>query len=235
VTAAQIEAGARALGLGLAPAQASLLARYCALLLHWNRTHNLTAIDEPGQVLSHHLLDSLAIIPALLMQLAPSAAAASSESSKSTPSAPEATPSVRILDVGSGGGLPGIPLAIACPHWRVDLLDKVGKKAAFLNQARLELGLENVAVLHARVEELAPALTYDLIVARAFASLADLVAGSRHLLGAQGAWAAMKGALPQAELDALVAAEPVLSISTVKLAIPLLAAERHLVVIRPSP
>lgn len=235
VTAAQIAAGALALGLGLEPAQARLLARYCTLLLHWNRTHNLTAIDDPSQVLSHHLLDSLAIIPALEALLARSAAAESAKPAKSAKSALADGPSVRILDLGSGGGLPGIPLAIARPQWRVSLLDKVGKKVAFLNQARLELGLENVEVLHARVEQLAPLPTYDLIVARAFASLADLVAGSRHLLGARGAWAAMKGVLPQAELDALMAAEPTISIATVKLAIPLLAAERHLVLIRPSP
>jgi 16S rRNA (guanine527-N7)-methyltransferase len=212
--AADIIDGARELGLALSGAQAALLARYCALLARWNRTHNLTAIDEPSQVLSHHLLDSLAIVPALA-QIAGDQA-------------------VRILDLGSGGGLPGIPLAIACPQWHITLVDKVGKKVAFLNQARLELGLANIDTVHARVEQLAPGRTYDLIVARAFASLVELVASSRHLLSPRGSWAAMKGALPTTELAALAIAEPALAVTTVKLAVPRLAAERHLVLIRSS-
>ncbi len=215
VGAAEIAAGARELGLTLDPAQSSSLERYSLLLTRWNRTHNLTAIDTPGRVLSHHLLDSLAIVPEL--------------------SKVAANGNLRILDLGSGGGLPGIPLAIACPQWHITLLDKVGKKVAFLNQAKLELGLANVDVVHARAELLAPDRSYDLIVARAYSSLVDLVAVSRHLLGSRGVWAAMKGALPTKELAALAATEPALAVTTVKLAVPRLAAERYLVVIRCSP
>lgn len=214
-SAAEIAAGASELGLTLDAAQASTLECYCALLARWNRTHNLTAIDTPSLVLSHHLLDSLAIVPEL-SKIAGEGGA-------------------RILDLGSGGGLPGIPLAIACPLWRITLLDKVGKKIAFLNQAKLELGLTNVDTVHSRVELLTSSHSYNLIVARAFSSLVDLVTASRHLLGLHGTWAAMKGALPTAELAELAASEPALTVTTVKLAVPRLAAERHLVLIRSSP
>jgi 16S rRNA (guanine527-N7)-methyltransferase len=215
VGAAEIAAGARELGLTLDPAQSSSLERYSALLARWNRTHNLTAIDKPGLVLSHHLLDSLAIVPELLKVAA--------------------NQNLRILDLGSGGGLPGIPLAIACPQWHITLLDKVGKKVAFLNQAKLELRLANVDTVHSRAELLAPDHPYDLIVARAFASLVEFVAVSRHMLGPRGAWAAMKGALPTEELTALASIEPALAVTTVKLKVPRLAAERYLVLIRCSP
>src|SRR3989454_5920057 len=146
--AGALAAGVAALGLDVdAAAQTKLLA-YTALLDKWNRTHNLTAIREPQRVVTHHLLDALATLPHL----------------------PDAK-SLRLIDVGSGGGLPGVPLAIARPQWRVSLLDSNRKKAAFLRQAASALALANVAVAAMRGEEDAPGAPFDVVVSRAFADL----------------------------------------------------------------
>jgi 16S rRNA (guanine527-N7)-methyltransferase len=206
-----IAAAAGELGVLLDADQAHTLARYAALLLRWNTVHNLTAIESPAQVLTHHLLDSLAIAPHV-QRLA-------------------AGRSVRVLDVGAGGGLPGIPLAIAAPALRVTLVDKVEKKVAFLTQAKLELSLPNVETVHARVETL-NAEKFEIIVARAFASLAQLIRCTRHLLAANGWWCAMKGALPGAELEELKRAAPDVRADTIKLSLPRLSAQRHLILMQ---
>ena len=205
-------AGATGLGVELSGAQADQLARFAALLVRWNTVHNLTAISSPASILSHHLLDSLAIVPLM--------------------SSIFGEKQCRVLDVGSGGGLPGIPLAIVRPHWQVTVVDKVQKKVAFLTQARLELGLSNLVCLHARAEDV-DAPPFDLIVSRAFSSLEDFVRVSAHLLGPGGRWAAMKGVYPNAELAELARALPdVRVIDVVKLHVPRLDAERHLILLQ---
>jgi 16S rRNA (guanine527-N7)-methyltransferase len=205
-------AGAARLGLELSGAQADQLVRFAALLVRWNAVHNLTAISSPASILSHHLLDSLAILPVT--------------------SSIFGEKQCRVLDVGSGGGLPGIPLAIARPHWQVTLVDKVQKKVAFLTQAKLELGLPNLACLHARGEDV-EAPPFDLIVSRAFSSLEDFVRASAHLLRPDGWWAAMKGVYPNSELAELGQAMPdVRVVDVVKLDIPRLDAERHLILLQ---
>jgi len=209
----ELAEGAAELGLALDSRQIDQLLRFAELLQRWNRVHNLTAI-EPGQTLSHHLLDSLSVAAPIAARLA-------------------AKPSSRLLDVGAGGGLPGIPLAIARPELQVTLLDKVQKKVAFVRQAQVELRLANVDVVHARVEDYR-ATPFDLIVARAFASLAELVRLTRHLIRRDGCWSAMKGNLPQAEIEELLRAEPGVRIAqVVKLRVPRLDAERHLILIEP--
>ena len=208
----EVLAGAEELGIELSGAQADQLARFAALLVRWNAVHNLTAISSPASILSHHLLDSLAILPRTSLIFGEK--------------------QCRVLDVGSGGGLPGIPLAIARPNWQVTVVDKVQKKAAFLTQARLELSLSNLACVHARVEDLT-APPFDLIVSRAFSSLEDFVRVSAHLLGPGGWWAAMKGVYPNAELADLARAMPdVRVIDVVKLHVPRLDAERHLILLQ---
>jgi 16S rRNA (guanine527-N7)-methyltransferase len=175
--------------------------------------HNLTAIESPAHVLTHHLLDSLAIVPEIQRI--------------------GGERLVTVLDVGAGGGLPGIPLAIAAPYLHVTLIDKVQKKIAFLTQARLELALDNVTCVHARVETLHTESPFELIVARAFASLAEFVGLTRHLLAPEGWWCAMKGALPAAELDELKRSMPDVRVArTVRLQVPHLNAERHLVLMQ---
>lgn len=214
LTAAEVAAGTAELGLALTEEHGQALVRYAGLLLRWNAVHNLTAISAGPAVLSHHLLDSLAIvrpIDAILGERQP----------------------IRILDVGSGGGLPGIPLAIVRPDWQVTLVDKVQKKVAFLTQAKVELGLANLSCMHARVEDLKG--PFDLIVSRAFSTLDSFVRLSRPALAPGGWWAAMKGAVPTDELQRLAEAVPdVRVIDVVRLRVPRLDAERHLVLLRCS-
>jgi 16S rRNA (guanine527-N7)-methyltransferase len=208
-----LAAGATELGVTLDPAQVAQLVSFAELLLRWNRVHNLTAIEQPQQIVSHHLLDSLAIVPTLEQRAQGRV--------------------LRVLDVGAGGGLPGIPLAIALPGLHFTLLDKVAKKTAFLQQAKLELGLGNVEIVQTRVEDYRVA-PFDVIVARAFSSLADLVRLTRPLLIPAGEWYAMKGALPSSEIRELDDLHlPVRVKRTVKLRVPHLDAERHLVLIEP--
>ncbi|MBS1190628.1 MAG: rRNA m(7)G-527 methyltransferase [Rhodocyclaceae bacterium] len=198
----QLASGLTALGLDLpTDAQEKLLA-YRDLLLKWNRTYNLTALRDPEQAISHHLLDSLAILPWIRGD--------------------------SLLDVGSGGGLPGIPLAIARPDLQVTLVDAVQKKATFLQQAAIELELPNVRALHARVEEISG--QFSQITSRAFAELADFTRLTRHLLAADGHWLAMKGVRPENEIAALPADVQVEAIEP--LTVPGLAAERHLIILK---
>ena len=198
--------------LGLAPtsAQTSALSNYLDLLQRWNATYNLTAVRDPGEMLTQHLADCLAVVGPLRRQLG-------------------AGTSRRILDVGSGGGLPGVVLAVLEPGWAVTCVDAVGKKAAFIRQVAVELRLQNLAAEHARVESL-KAGGFDLITSRAFASLADFVSLTRKLLAADGVWAAMKGKTPEAELAALPAGITVFHVEPI--AVPGLDAERCIVWMR---
>ncbi len=179
--AGRLEAGARSLGLALTPGQQAQLLEYLGLIQKWNQVYNLTAVRDPQEMLSHHLLDSLAAVGPLQRHAG-------------------GRP-LRLLDVGSGAGLPGVVIAICCPEIAVDCVDTVGKKAAFVQQAALTLKLPNLRGLHDRVERLAG--PYDVIASRAFASLADFVVWSGGALGEGGAWLAMKGKYPDEEVAAL--------------------------------
>jgi 16S rRNA (guanine527-N7)-methyltransferase len=207
---ASLAAGLDALGLALPPPAIDRLLAYQALLARWNTVYNLTAVRDPAQMLAQHLLDSLAVVGPLQRR-------------RPLPG--------RLLDVGSGGGLPGVVLAIALPGWQVTCLDAVAKKARFVQQAAAELGLANLHAVHARVEK--PAVgegSFDVIVSRAFAALADFVALSRARLAPGGLWLAMKGRRPDDELAALPAD---VQAEVEPLAVPGLAAERCLVWVCP--
>lgn len=198
------------LGLAVEPAALDRLLAYLALLQRWNATYNLTAVRDPGEMLTQHLADCLAVVGPLRRQLGTGT-------------------SRRILDVGSGGGLPGVVLAVLERTWSVTCVDAVGKKAAFIRQVAVELRLRNLAAEHARVESL-KAGGFDLITSRAFASLADFVSLTRKLLAADGVWAAMKGKTPDAELAALPAGIAVFHVEPI--AVPGLDAERCIVWMR---
>jgi 16S rRNA (guanine527-N7)-methyltransferase len=193
-------------GLGLPADAAERLAAYVALLAKWNRTYNLTAIREPDRMVTHHVLDSLAVLPHL-------------------PSAP----GLRLLDVGSGGGVPGIPLAIARPGWQVTMIDSNHKKCAFVRQAAIELALSNAAVVTARVEEYRPDAPFDVVISRAFSDLATFGETSARHLAPGGRLVAMKGVHPEEELAQLPPGLRV--VATPALTVPGLDAERHLVIL----
>lgn len=200
--AQELAAGIAQLGLQVTQEQQAKLLEYLALLHKWNGIYNLTAIRQPEQMVSNHLLDSLAVLPHLWPQ--------------------------RWLDVGCGGGLPGIVLAVMRPEWSFTLLDSNSKKTGFVQQAAIELQLRNVEVRCERVELWNPADRYDGIISRAFAEAADFVALTRHLLADGGRWAAMKGA-PEQELARLPAGITVEKV--VILQVPKLEAARSLVVL----
>ena len=201
--------GARDLGLDLTEeAQRQLLA-YMALIQKWTRVYNLTAVRDPQEMLTHHLLDSLSALPPLL---------------RHTAGQP-----VRLLDVGSGGGLPGVVLAICRPEIQVSCVDTVGKKAAFIQQVAATLRLPNLRGLHARVETVQE--TYDVVCSRAFASLADFTSWSVSALAEEGVWMAMKGKMPTDEIAQL---PPVIEVFHVEqLTVPGLDAERCMLWLRP--
>lgn len=199
---AQLAQGLQELGIDLPPASQEKLLAYAALLYKWNKTYNLTALREPALAVSHHLLDSLAVLPYV--------------------------ETGTLLDVGSGGGLPGIPLAIVRPELRVTLLDSNSKKTAFLRQAAIELGLPNLTVHCGRVEQFQPAAKFHAITSRAFSELADFVTLSRHLLDAGGHWLAMKGVLPEEEIARLPSGVVVEGVHCLN--VPGVEGERHLVV-----
>jgi len=203
-TADQLERGLIALGLALDGETQRRLLDYLALIEKWNRVYNLTAIREPEKMVSHHLLDSLAVAPHLHAR--------------------------RLLDVGSGAGLPGIPLALACPHTQVTLLDSNHKKAAFLNQAQIELKLPNAEVCAERVESWQTQLRFDVIISRAFSDMGEFVRITRHLLAPGGTFAAMKGLHPYEEIEKLPPDCKVQQI--LPLTVPGLEGARHLVLIR---
>jgi len=199
-----LERGIAELGLDLSAQQVGQLLDYLALLAKWNGVYNLTSVRDPAQMVTQHLLDSLAAVPAF--------ADASS-----------------VLDVGAGGGLPGIVLAIARPQMKVALIDTVHKKTAFLTQVKAELGLANVTVHTARVEQLQVPHKFDVITSRAFADLSDFVNWSGHLLAPGGQFIALKGVAPAEERERLP--EPWKVSELRVLTVPGLNAERHLVFI----
>jgi 16S rRNA (guanine527-N7)-methyltransferase len=211
-TAADIDAGLNALtaaGCAALPAHArAKLEAYIALLVKWNATYNLTAIREPERMVTHHVLDALAVLPHL-----PAVGAGAG---------------LRVLDVGSGGGVPAIPLAIAQPDWRVVALDSNHKKGAFLQQAINELPLPNAEAVIARVEDYVPTAPFDVVISRAFADLATFVNSSARHLAPNGVLVAMKGVFPDEEIDEL--APTVRVVATPALHVPGLDAERHLIV-----
>ncbi|WP_432723216.1 16S rRNA (guanine(527)-N(7))-methyltransferase RsmG [Jeongeupia wiesaeckerbachi] len=199
-----LSAGLKQLGLTLDDAQQKLLLGYVGLLEKWNKTYSLTAIREPERMVPHHLLDSLAPLAHF-----------------------KAGTGARILDVGSGFGTPGIPLAIARPDWQLFLLDSNHKKTTFLRQAIVDLKLTNVTVVTERVEAFRPEAPFDVITSRAFSDLAEFVKLTRHLLTPGGEWAALKGVYPHEEIALLPADVKAVGVDT--LTVPGIDAERHLI------
>lgn len=187
------------------PAAIAPLAGYVALLARWNRVYNLTSVRQPEDMVFRHILDSVAVLPWLC--------------------------GPRVLDVGSGAGLPGIPLAIVRPDCQFYLLDSNGKRTRFMQQAVTELGLTNVQVVQARVEAYRPAELFDSILSRAFATLADMLHGAGHLCAPGGRLLALKGVYPDDELAAVPADYAVIGVQ--RLAVPGLTAERHVVHLAP--
>ena len=205
-----LKSGAAGLGLQLSETQFEQLLGYLALIQKWNKVYNLTAVRDPQDMLTHHLLDSLTAVAPLVRHTGGRAA--------------------KVLDVGSGGGLPGIVLAICRPELEVSCVDTVGKKAAFIQQVAASLKLPNLRGIHARVESLSG--PFDVVCSRAFASLPDFARWSRAALAPQGVWMAMKAKHPQAEIDALPADVQVFHVEP--LAVPGLDAERCMVWMRPQ-
>lgn len=197
----ELQRGSSLLGITLCEEQQKMLLRYIELLSKWNQAYNLTAIRDPAQMVSRHLLDSLAIA--------------------------EHCAGNRLLDVGTGAGLPGIPLAIMFPDKDFHLLDSNGKKTRFLFQVKTTLGLDNITIHHARVESFQTHELFDVVLSRAFASLLDMVANCGHLLSDGGRFLAMKGSYPQRELLEIDNLCVVRSVDL--LAVPGLAEQRHLV------
>jgi len=208
MSAADLERGLAELGVALSPATQARLVAFAALLQKWNKVYNLTSIRDTGQVVTHHLLDSLALLPHL---------------------AGIAT----LADVGSGGGLPGIPLAIAAAETRPELaitsIETVNKKASFQQQAKIELDLANFTVVNDRVENVRPAAPFDAVVSRAFSELSDFVGLTAHLLRPGGHFLAMKGVYPRDEIARLPAAFRI--VASRPLTVPGLGAERHLIIL----
>ncbi|MFI4923050.1 MAG: 16S rRNA (guanine(527)-N(7))-methyltransferase RsmG [Burkholderiales bacterium] len=202
--ASELQQGITALKLKISPRDQQRLLDYLALLQKWNKVYNLTALREPEKMVSHHLLDSLAVVPHITAH--------------------------HILDVGSGAGLPGIPMAIARDDWRVTLLDSSHKKAAFLKQAAIELKLSNVTVCCERVETWQPEQKFDLIISRAFSDLVEFVTLSKPLLQEGGIFAAMKGIYPHEEIAQLPNGYRLERVIPLK--IPGLETQRHLVMVK---
>jgi len=203
-----LDDGLAELAIAPPPEARDKLLAFLELLAKWNRTYNLTAIRDPMKMVSHHLLDSLAVAPHLPM-------AAGS----------------RLADVGSGGGVPGIPLAIVRPQWSVTLNDSNRKKTTFLRQAAIELGLGNVHVHPGRVEEWHPDEPFRVVISRGFAELTDFISACGHLLRKGGVLVAMKGVYPHEELARTPATARCDAV--IRVEVPLLGAERHLVVCQP--
>jgi 16S rRNA (guanine527-N7)-methyltransferase len=202
--AAGIAEGAAAMGVDLGEEAIAKLAAYLELVEKWNRVHNLTAVREPAQMVTLHLLDSLSILPHI---------------------AKAAT----LLDVGTGAGLPGIPLAIARPALRVTLLDSSHKKCTFLRQAKTELSLDNVEVVRDRVENWKPESRFEVVVSRAFSDLADFIEQAKHLVAPGGRLLAMKGVYPFEEIARMPATHRVAQV--IELRVPRLDASRHVVLV----
>ena len=210
---ATLLAGLAELRLQLSEQQIDQLLAYQAMIGKWTQVYNLTSVRDPAEMMTHHLLDSLSVVPALQRYLLGAGLAQGS----------------RLLDVGSGAGLPGVVIAICCPAVSVTCVDTVAKKAAFIKQAALALKLPNLAGLHARVESITE--PFDVICSRAFASLADFTNWSVGALAPQGVWMAMKGKHPSDELLALP--ENIAMFHVEQLKVPGLDAERCVIWLRP--
>lgn len=195
----KLDAGIRQLGLELSAEVVEKLLAYLALLAKWNKVHNLTAVRDPEEMVTLHLLDSLSVLPHVLPG--------------------------RLLDVGSGAGLPGIVLAICRPDLQVTTIDAVQKKASFMRQAKAELQIDNLQVVAGRVEQLKPETPFDTVISRAFSEIALFVKLTKHLIAEDGLWLAMKGQMPQEELEAVVLKPS----KIMSLTVPGLDAQRHLV------
>ena len=206
--AEELSQGARELGVELSAQQHEQLLAYLALLIKWNKAYNLTAVRDPDEMVSRHLLDSLSVVPFV------------------------AEAGDNWLDVGSGGGMPGIPLAILFPERQFTLLDSNGKKTRFLTQVKLELKLANLEVIHSRVEAFKPEQPFSGIVSRAFSSLEDFANWTRHLGDGQSQWLAMKGVHPDDELQALPADFRLAATHVLK--VPGCQGQRHLLILRRS-
>ncbi len=204
--AAELVRGAQALGVELSEGQQQQLLAYLALLIKWNKAYNLTAVRDPDEMVSRHLLDSLSVVSFV------------AESGQTW------------LDVGSGGGMPGVPLAIMFPDRSFTLLDSNGKKTRFLTQVKLELKLANLEVVHSRVEQFQPAEAFDGITSRAFSSLEDFASWTRHLGNTQTRWLAMKGVQPDDELQRLPADVRLDACHVLK--VPGCQGQRHLLILR---
>lgn len=202
--AQELSRGAQQLGVDLSESQHSQLLAYLALLIKWNKAYNLTAVRDPDEMVSRHLLDSLSVVPFIAGD--------------------------RWIDVGSGGGMPGIPLAILFPEMKVTVLDSNGKKTRFLTQVKLELKLDNLEVIHSRVEAFKPELPFTGIVSRAFSSLEDFTEWTRHLGDTDTRWLAMKGLHPADELVALPTDFHLDSAQA--LTVPGCQGQRHLLILR---
>jgi 16S rRNA (guanine527-N7)-methyltransferase len=200
-----LQQGLREMGLDLAAPVRKKLLNFLELLEKWNRAYNLTAVRDPEQMVPRHLLDSLTVLPYLQ--------------------------GPRVLDIGTGAGLPGIPLALARPDLEFTLLDSNAKKTRFATQALHELGLKNVSVVQERVEKFHPETKFDTLIARAFASIPDMLAASRHLCAPRGRFLVMKGVFPQEELAAVTDGY---RSEVTALRIPGLDAARHLVILAPT-
>ena len=208
--------GIDALGLRVTEAQQHQLLGYMDLIQKWNKVYNLTALRNPQEILTHHVLDSLSVIAPLLRHLEKKNGAAQAD--------------VSLLDVGSGGGLPGVVIAICCPFVRVTCVDTVSKKAAFIQQVAASLKLPNLLGVHARVESLSG--PFDVICSRAFASLPDFVSWSLGALAHEGVWMAMKGKTPEDEMAALPSSAEVFHVEQLK--VPGLEADRCVVWMKKS-
>lgn len=204
--AEELQQGARELGVDLTEQQQTQLLGYLALLIKWNKAYNLTAVRDPDEMVSRHLLDSLSVVPFV------------------------AEAGDNWLDVGSGGGMPGIPLAILFPERRFTLLDSNGKKTRFLTQVKLELKLANLEVIHSRVEAFTPEQPFNGICSRAFSSLEDFSNWTRHLGDGNTRWLAMKGVHPDDELQALPADFSLTATHVLK--VPGCQGQRHLLILR---
>jgi len=207
----ELSLGIESLRLNVAEPQQRQLLSYMALIQKWNKVYNLTALRQAQEILTHHLLDSLSAVSPLLGHIAKTKG--------------DANAGIELLDVGSGGGLPGVVIAICCPNIRVTCVDTVSKKAAFVQQVAASLRLSNLRGVHARVESLTG--PYDLICSRAFASLPDFVSWSAAALSDGGVWMAMKGKLPEAEMAALPSFAQVFHVE--QLQVPGLEADRCMV------
>ena len=247
---AALSDGATQLGVVLSAGQVDALMAYLGLLHKWSQVYNLTAVRDPMEMVTLHLLDSLAVVPPLLRYLAATSSSAVeggtlASTSASTPANTNASPSThaesrpaysatasmpptRLLDVGSGAGLPGVVIAIACPHIQVTCVDAVAKKAAFVQQVAASLGLPHLRGLHQRIEHIHT--PHDLVCSRAFASLSDFVKGSARALAPGGVWLALKGKSPDDEVSQLNAGAQVFHVE--QLLVPGLDAQRCLVWMR---